>query len=136
MSCNATRPRALIRHVGAAALAALLLLGAGGCIYRMPLQQGNFLDPEQLNQLETGMTRSQVIFLLGTPMMPTAFDNDRWDYYYYLKGRPLKTPLTQRLTVYFENDKVSRVDRGPGLEKGPPPTPVDTKPAADADKAG
>jgi outer membrane protein assembly factor BamE len=91
-------------------VAASLLFGSG-CVYRMAIQQGNFLDPEQVTSLETGMTRSQVMFLLGTPMVPPAFDNDRWDYYYYLKGKPLKTPVTRRLIVFFENDKVSRIDR-------------------------
>ena len=92
------------------AVAAVLLLGSG-CIYRMPIQQGNFLDAEQVDQLETGMTRSQVMFLLGTPMVPTAFDNSRWDYYYYLKVQRPKYTETRRLIVFFENDKVSRIDR-------------------------
>ncbi|MET0291126.1 MAG: outer membrane protein assembly factor BamE [Steroidobacteraceae bacterium] len=92
-------------------LAASSMLLSTGCIYRMTIQQGNFLDPEQVQSLEVGMTRSQVNFLLGTPMVPPAFDNDRWDYYYYLKGRPLKSPVTRKLIVFFENDKVSKIDR-------------------------
>ena len=40
----------------------------GGCVYRMAIQQGNFLDVRQVEQLQVGMTRSQVRFLLGTPM--------------------------------------------------------------------
>jgi outer membrane protein assembly factor BamE len=65
----------------ASLLAAGLLACASGCIYRMPIQQGNFLDPNQVAQVETGMTRSQVMFLLGTPMVPNGFNTDRWDYY-------------------------------------------------------
>lgn len=114
--------RSLSTRLGLAALAAALLLGSSGCIYRMAIQQGNYLDPAQIEQLQTGMTRSQVLFLLGTPMVPPAFDNDRWDYYYYLKGRPLKEPLEQRLTVYFENDMVSRIEKPENLSS-PPPTP-------------
>ena len=91
--------------------AAGLAVLASGCVYRMPIQQGNFLDGDQVSQLETGMTRSQVSFLLGTPMVPTAFKNDRWDYYYYLKVQRPKFVETRRLIVYFENDKVSRIDR-------------------------
>ncbi len=59
--------------------------GQLACVYRMPIQQGNFLDKNQVDQLEPGMTRSQVAFLLGTPMVPNGFDTDRWDYYYYAK---------------------------------------------------
>jgi len=90
---------------------ALLLTGAAGCIYRMPVQQGNFLDPSQVEQLEQGMTRSQVSFLLGTPMIPTAFDSDRWDYFYYVRAGRLREPITRRLTVFFEDDKVARIER-------------------------
>jgi len=100
-------------------LALALLAGNSGCVYRMAIQQGNFLDPAQVAQLETGMTRSQVAFLLGTPMIPSAFDNDRWDYYYYLKEQRLKTADSRRITVYFEDDKVARVEKGP--EIGEPP---------------
>lgn len=103
-----------------------LLIGIGGCVYRMPIQQGNFLDPPQIAQLQTGMTRSQVMYLLGTPMVPTGFDADRWDYFYSLKSRRLKAPVTKRLTVYFENDKVARFVQGPDSDH---PTPVET-PAA------
>lgn len=97
----------------------LLLTGIGGCIYRMPIQQGNFLDADQVAQLQQGMTRSQVAFLLGTPMVPTAFDTDRWDYYYYTRNSRLQKPQTRRLTVYFQNDMVSRIERENESEAGP-----------------
>jgi outer membrane protein assembly factor BamE len=78
----------------------------------MPIQQGNFLDANQVAQLETGMTRSQVSFLLGTPMVPNGFNNDRWDYYYFIKvGRKASGTESKRLTVWFKDDKVDHVDR-------------------------
>jgi outer membrane protein assembly factor BamE len=100
-------------------LAAGFGLGSTGCVYRMAIQQGNFLDPAQVSQLENGMTRSQVAFLLGTPMIPTAFDTDRWDYFYYLKDRRLKAADTRRVTVYFKDDKVARVETGPDTGEAP-----------------
>ena len=106
---------------------ACTLLFGSGCVYRMAIQQGNFLDPEQVSQLETGMTRSQVMFLLGTPMVPTAFDNDRWDYYYYFKWSRVRAPETRRLTVYFEDEKVSRIDK---TEMPNTPAPVSSTPPA------
>jgi outer membrane protein assembly factor BamE len=54
------------------ALGALL---ASGCVYKMNIQQGNYLVPDSVSQLKEGMTRSQVRFLLGTPMVPDAFDD-------------------------------------------------------------
>jgi outer membrane protein assembly factor BamE len=85
----------------------LLALGTGGCVYRMTVQQGNFLDPKQVSQLQVGMTRSQVRFLLGTPMLPDAFDRDRWDYLYYEKIGRLKKPDQRRLTVFFDPTRCS-----------------------------
>jgi outer membrane protein assembly factor BamE len=74
------------------------------------VQQGNYLEKRNTDQLTTGMTKVQVRYLLGTPMMPSIFDTDRWDYLYYLKvGR--KPPLQRQLTVYFKDDKVNRIDK-------------------------
>lgn len=105
-----------------AALALLVLLGAtSGCVYRVTIQQGNFLEKRNTDQLANGMTKVQVRYLLGTPMMPSIFDNDRWDYLYYLKvGR--KSPIQRQLTVYFKDDKVDRIDRH-GQEGGTPDAP-------------
>ncbi len=72
--------------LGAFVLAATLL---GGCAYKMPIRQGNYLDPAIVAQVKPGMTRSQVRYLLGTPMVPGAFDTSRWDYDYYYKHRGL-----------------------------------------------
>ncbi|HEU4626504.1 MAG TPA: outer membrane protein assembly factor BamE [Steroidobacteraceae bacterium] len=96
-----------------------LALLASGCVYRMNIQQGNYLEPRAVSQLQVGMTRSQVRYLLGTPMVPDAFDNDRWDYLYYLKKGRLKAPEQRHLIVYFENDKVSKVDKS-GVGPMPP----------------
>ena len=90
-------------------LAAGALL-ASGCVYKMNIQQGNFLVPESVSQLKEGMTRSQVRFLLGTPMVPDAFDESRWDYYYFFSSQRIKEPLKRRLTVYFADDKVARFE--------------------------
>ncbi len=96
-------------------LAVLLMLavataGTSGCVYRMNIQQGNFIENRLVDQLKVGMTRSQVRYLLGTPMVPDAFDADRWDYLYYLKKGRLRAPEQRLLTVYFEEEKVARID--------------------------
>jgi outer membrane protein assembly factor BamE len=92
-----------------------LLLAAGallssGCVYKMSIQQGNYLVADSVSQLKEGMTRSQVRFLLGTPMVPDAFNDDRWDYYYFFSSRHYKQPLKRRLTVYFTDEKVARYE--------------------------
>jgi outer membrane protein assembly factor BamE len=83
---------------------------ASGCVYKMNIQQGNYLVPDSVSQLKEGMTRSQVRFLLGTPMVPDAFDESRWDYYYFFSSQRIKEPLKRRLTVYFADDKVARYE--------------------------
>ena len=93
---------------------ATLLLGTwllAGCVYRMDVQQGNYLEGKTVDQLQVGMTRTQVRYLLGTPMVPDVFDRDRWDYVYYFKTGHVQRPEQRHLTVFFKEDKVARVER-------------------------
>lgn len=99
-------PRATAIALALACLATALT----GCVYRMPIQQGNFLDPTMVSQVKAGMTRSQVRYILGTPMVAWSFDNSRWDYGYYLKMKRLQTPRRAHVTVYFADNVVARVD--------------------------
>lgn len=91
-------------------MAAVGALGVSACVYRMPIQQGNFLDPAAIAQVQPGMTQTQVRYLLGTPLVPQSFDNSRWDYDYYLKERRLQHPRRGHVTVYFKNELVERVE--------------------------
>lgn len=100
-------------------LLATLLAGTGGCVYRIDIQQGNLVDQELIDQVTVGMTRSQVRFLLGTPMVQDAFHEDRWDYmYYFRKGRARKAEK-RWLIISFEQDLVADIQRD---------VPVDDRP--------
>ncbi|MDE2450506.1 MAG: outer membrane protein assembly factor BamE [Gammaproteobacteria bacterium] len=102
-SLRTARPRLL-------ALALLAVcIGLTGCVYRMDIQQGNYLDGKAVGQLKVGMTRSQVRYILGTPMVEDVFDKDRWDYIYYYKRGYVHKPVQSRVIVYFSNDKVQRL---------------------------
>jgi len=79
--------------------------------YRPDIQQGNFVSQEMLNQLKTGQTRDQVKFILGTPLLTDAFHADRWDYPFYL-ARGNGELTSSRVTVYFKEDKLARIDGG------------------------
>jgi len=79
--------------------------------YRPDIQQGNFVSQEMLNQLKTGQTRDQVKFILGTPLLTDAFHADRWDYPFYL-ARGNGELTTSRVSVYFKEDKLARIDGG------------------------
>lgn len=88
-----------------------LALAAGGCVYRINIQQGNFLKQADVDQVKPGMTRSQVRYLLGTPMVADSFNKERWDYIYYLKKGRSRHVDSRRVTVYFDGDKVARLDK-------------------------
>jgi outer membrane protein assembly factor BamE len=110
-------------------LAALLTLSTG-CIYRPNIQQGNLLKVEDVDQVTVGMTRSQVRYVLGTPMISDPFDPERWDYVYTLKRGNATKIDRAHFVVRFDGDKVSRIERPglPGLteaEKSPGKPPAE-----------
>ena len=88
-------------------LTALLL--ASGCVYQAALSQGNLLDQEDVDQVAAGMTRGQVRFLLGTPMIDDPFHEDRWDYIYFLRIGRDKAILKRWVSVYFVGENVSEI---------------------------
>ena len=80
-----------------------------GCVYQAPIAQGNLLKQDDVDQIEVGMTRSQIRFLLGTPMVDDPFHADRWDYVYYLKTGRRDAIFKRWVSVKFEGDRVSEV---------------------------
>jgi outer membrane protein assembly factor BamE len=89
----------------------LASLAATACVFRIDIQQGNLLEEEDVGRVAVGMTRSQVQFVLGTPMIADSFHRDRWDYAYYLTRGRSKDVERRWVVVYFEDDRVSRVER-------------------------
>lgn len=91
---------------------ALALAGLSGCSYvprvvteyRIDVQQGNVLTQEMVSQLRPGLTRDQVRFILGTPMLVDMFHADRWDYIYRLEKGRTREVESRRLTVFFDKD--------------------------------
>lgn len=87
--------------------------------YKMDIRQGNFVAPEMREKLKPGMTRQQVRYLLGTPMIRDPFHENRWDYAYRLE-RAGKLVQQQNMTLYFEGDSLARiVDGGQPAETAP-----------------
>jgi outer membrane protein assembly factor BamE len=76
--------------------------------YRMVIQQGNFISQEMVSQLKPGMTKEQVRFILGTPLVTDIFHADRWDYVFFRETADGKREQ-RNLSVVFENSKLSRV---------------------------
>ena len=123
---NLTGAPAAMRRILLSTGFAMLVVAFSGCVYTPPIQQGNLLKISDIDQVETGMTRSQVRYLLGTPMVSDPFNPQRWDYIYRLEtGRAGRRKLSSaHFIVYFEGDTVSRVDK---LDLPDPPSPVERK---------
>ena len=76
-------------------------------IYRIDIQQGNKLTQQQLKRLTLGMTKEQVKFLLGSPVTPTLFHDDRWDYIYsFVSGTTSKRKKSHFTLLFKENELV------------------------------
>ena len=73
------------------------------------IQQGNFISQEMVAQLKPGMSKEQVRLALGTPLLTDIFHADRWDYVYY-REKPGAKREQRKLTVFFEDGKLTRVD--------------------------
>jgi len=76
--------------------------------YRMVIQQGNFISQEMVAQLKPGMTKEQVRFILGTPLVNDIFHADRWDYVFF-RETPDGKREQRNLSVVFEKEKLARV---------------------------
>lgn len=83
--------------------------GKWGFPYRPDVQQGNWITAQQVEQLQEGMTREQVQYLLGTPTLQNVFRDNRWDYPYY--NKPGYGEIEQRIfTVWFDGDFLTHWD--------------------------
>lgn len=104
-----------------AALLAAVALATGGCqvlgtympvieqfgVYKLDINQGNYIAQDQVDRLKTGQSKQQVRAILGTPLVVSVFRPEQWDYVYEFKrqGRPLEH---RNLAVFFVDDKLAR----------------------------
>ncbi len=80
--------------------------------YKFDLKQGNEITPEQIAQVQQGMSQEQVRQVLGTPMLHDVFHTNRWDYIYY--DKPNHGEVTRRhVAIYFNDGRVAEVTRDP-----------------------
>lgn len=113
--------RILLASITAAALS----LGACSSVpvpgvYKIDIQQGNYLDPEQIAKLEIGMSRDQVRFVMGPPMLTDTFHADRWDYLYLYQPGDGEA-RREHLVLTFADNRLAAVDGSvdrPTLEAG------------------
>ena len=98
----------------------LLSLAVAGCVYKIDIQQGNYVTQDLVERLKPGMTKAEVKTLLGTPLLADAFHANRWDYYFSnVAGR--RGEEKAKLSIFFENEKLVSV-AGEGRPAGASPT--------------
>jgi outer membrane protein assembly factor BamE len=97
--------------------------------YKIDIQQGNYVTQDMVAKLKPGMTRSQVRFALGTPLIIDPFRNDRWDYFYMMHKAG---ELTEQrvVTIVFSGNELLRIEGD--VVAGGAALPADAKPAAPA----
>jgi outer membrane protein assembly factor BamE len=78
--------------------------------YTIEVQQGNYVTQEMTAQLKPGLTRDQVRFVLGTPLVSDVFHDDRWDYIFTRRRANSQEVEVRRIAVYFEDGKLKRVE--------------------------
>jgi outer membrane protein assembly factor BamE len=79
-------------------------------VYRMEVQQGNYISQEAVAQLKLGMTKEQVRFVLGTPLVADIFHENRWDYVYRRQRENSRQVEERRVSVFFDGDKLVRLE--------------------------
>ena len=91
--------------------ATLSITACSSWVYRIDIPQGNYLEQKDIDKLQIDMTKEQVKFVLGNPVVQDTFNADVWYYVYRFKsGRSAEFNVEKKFTVFFENNKVTKVD--------------------------
>ncbi|WP_371186404.1 outer membrane protein assembly factor BamE [Thalassotalea maritima] len=85
---------------------ALVLTSA--CVYKIDVPQGNYIEQNQIDKLQVGMTKEQVKYVLGNPVVQDTFNDDTWYYVYeFLSGKDQELNRSKRLELTFDNGKLT-----------------------------
>ncbi len=106
----------ILRLLQTCLITGLAIVTLSGCVYRMDVPQGNRINPALMEQLEIGMSRNQVEFLLGTPSIVDLHHPDQWYYVFYLKTGDDGNIQKSVMTLTFTGELLSKVegDLNPG----------------------
>jgi len=110
MMINLTKTRLSIKPAIILVALFVTLLVSACSIHRIDVQQGNVITQEMFEKLKIGMVKQQVERILGTPLVVDPFHRNRWDYVYIFKAGDTKERQSAYLSVYFENDKLNKID--------------------------
>lgn len=91
-------------------------------VYKIDINQGNIIDQEMINLLRPNMSKRQVIYIMGSPLLVDAFNKNRWD---YIQSEQIGSDdrIQQRIALFFENDRLIHLDGDLVPENNPTPAP-------------
>ena len=76
-------------------------------VYRIDIPQGNYLEQKDVDKLQIAMTKEQVNYVLGSPVVIDSFNSDTWHCVYRFKsGKSGRLSVSKQLTIQFDNDKL------------------------------
>ena len=87
-------------------------------VYKLTVQQGNIVTQEMIDELKVGMTKRQVAYVMGTPLIRSPYQQNRWDYLYTLERRD-KVVKKYQVTVFFEADVYTHIEGEVPTEEEP-----------------
>ena len=109
--------------------AACAVLAGCGLVYRIDVQQGNYVTQDTVARLKTGMTKAEARQVLGTPLLIDVFHANRWDYY-FSSVKAGRAEDGKRFSVFFQDDKVVSFT-GSVQPPAPPPVGQPARPAVE-----
>jgi outer membrane protein assembly factor BamE len=87
-------------------------------VYKLTVQQGNIVTQDMIEELKVGMTKRQVAYVMGTPLIRSPYQQERWDYLYTLERRD-KVVKSYQVTLFFKDELYTRLEGEVPQEKEP-----------------
>ena len=86
------------------------LAGCSNWVYKYDIMQGNFLNQDDVDKLRVQMTKEQVEYVLGSPVVQNPFKADSWHYIYTKRSGKTDKTSRKELIVKFQNGQLVEVD--------------------------
>ena len=98
-------------RIGKFTVIAAMMITLNGCgiLYKPDIQQGNEITAQMVSELEPGMTRREVVRILGTPLIHDPFNKNRWDFYHSLKDGETGQVIRYLTSVIFVDERLSQI---------------------------
>lgn len=109
------------------AVCGVSLMACGGVPYRIGIEQGNIIDQQTLSGLRVGMPKTQVQQLLGRALLTDMFHKNRWDYVQYYKSGSTRKVQKGKVSLYFTNNLLSRIEADDIADIAPESVHYDTR---------